>query len=197
MIERRQGGETGVVSVQCLEGDDAWRARDKGLWSQELAEAACAPIENKPDGAMEAHAKKPAVFLMEHKDGLRTAALMLNGYVGDWAYAGRVDGQVHGTEFFLQPDGPGASFGYLSRNIQQFFQTGKAPYPPERTLLTTGITDAMMISRYEGHRVVETPHLDIAYTSYDEMPIRPSASRPTGASIDRNAPDVLLPWASE
>ena len=197
MIERRQGGETGVVSVQCLEGDDVWRARDKGLWSQELAEAACTPIENKPEGDMEAHAKKPAVFLMEHKDGLRTAALMLNGYVEDWAYAARVDGQVHGTEFFLQPDGPGASFGYLSRNIQQFFQTGKAPYPPERTLLTTGITDAMMISRHEGHRVVETPYLDIAYTSYDEMPIRPRASRPTGASIDRNAPDVLLPWKSE
>jgi hypothetical protein len=28
MIERRAGGETGVVSVQCLEGDDVWRARD-------------------------------------------------------------------------------------------------------------------------------------------------------------------------
>ena len=81
---------------------------------------------------------------------------------------------MHGSEFFLQRDGPGASFGYLSRNIQRFFRTGVAPYPPERTLLATGIIDAVMNSRYEGHRVVETPYLDVAYESYDEMPIRPN-----------------------
>jgi hypothetical protein len=32
MIERRRGGETGVVRVQCLEGDEVWRARDRGEW---------------------------------------------------------------------------------------------------------------------------------------------------------------------
>ena len=46
---------------------------------------------------------------------------MLDGYVSDWAYAARVEGEVQACEFFLQPDGPGASFGYLSRNIQRFF----------------------------------------------------------------------------
>ena len=50
MVERRSGGEQGVVWVQCLEGDDVWRARDEGLWSGELAEAACAAIAKKPDG---------------------------------------------------------------------------------------------------------------------------------------------------
>jgi hypothetical protein len=194
MIERRAGGETGVVSVQCLEGDDVWKARDKGLWSQALAEAACAPIQNKPTGPMEEHADKPAVFLMEHRDGLKSAVLMLNGYLHDWAFAARVDNQIQGTEFFLQPDGPGASFGYLCRNIQNFFKTGTAPYPPERTLLSTGLIDAAMKSRYQNHQRLETPYLDIAYQSYDTMPIRPHATRPHGASVDRNAPDLLLPW---
>jgi hypothetical protein len=40
MVERRKGGESGVKSVQYLAGQAVWEARDAGLWSQELAEAA-------------------------------------------------------------------------------------------------------------------------------------------------------------
>jgi hypothetical protein len=189
MVERRWGGETGVVSVQCLEGDEVWRARDAGQWSGELAEAACACIEDRPAGRMEDHARNPAVFLMQHRDGMRTATLMLDGYVKQFAYAGRVAGQVQASEFYLQNDGPFAHFGYLCRNIQRFFRTGKAPYPPERTLLTTGVIDAAMNSRYEDHRRIDTPYLDTAYRSYGEMPIRPRGHRPIGACIDPGSPD--------
>ena len=84
----------------------------------------------------------------------------------------------------MQNEGPFAHFGYLCRNIQQFFKTGQAPYLPERTLLTTGIIDAAMNSRHEGHRRVETPYLDIAYQSYDQLPQRPLGARPTGACIE-------------
>ena len=194
MIERRPGGESGVRSVQCLEGDDVWEAAARGLWSRDLAEAACAATEAKPEGSMQEHAKTPRLFLMEHNDGLRTAALLLHGYVNDWAYAARVNGQVQATEFYLQPDGPGANFGYLCRNIQRFFQTGVAPYPPERTLLATGVIDAVMNSRHEDHRLIETPDLDIAYRPGDGEPIRPRGPRPRGACLDREAPDLLLPW---
>jgi hypothetical protein len=189
MVERRRGGETGVVAVQCLEGDDVWRARDQGLWSAELAEAACAPIEGKPAGRMEDHVKNPAVFLVEYHDGLRAATLMLDGYVKQFAYAGRVNGTVHGSEFHLQEGGPYAHFGYLCRNVQQFLQTGLAPYPPARTLLAGGVIDAVMNSRYEGHRRVNTPQLDISYRSYRQLPQRPRGPRPSGACIDPTAPD--------
>ena len=49
---------------------------------------------------MEEHVKDPAVFLIEYDDGLKAATLMLSGYVQEFAYAARVDGQVHGVEFF-------------------------------------------------------------------------------------------------
>ncbi len=79
----------------------------------------------------------------------------------------------------------------MCRNIQEFFKTGQAPYPPERTLLTTGLIDAAMNSRYEGHCKVDTPYLDITYESYDQMSIRPIGPRPQGACIDPQAPDIV------
>lgn len=140
---------------------------------------------------MEDHVKDPAVFLVEYADGLKTATLMLSGYVSDFSYAARVDGQVQGVEFYLQNEGPFSHFGYLCRNVQDFFRTKKAPYPPERTLLTTGIIDAAMNSRHEDHRKIETPDLNVAYSSYDKLPQRPIGTRPAGASIDPQAPDII------
>ena len=42
--ERRKGGETGVKAVQCLEGDEMWKALDRGAWSKELLEAAISRV---------------------------------------------------------------------------------------------------------------------------------------------------------
>ena len=182
MAERRVGGETGIVAVQCLEGDAVWKAGDEGLWSRELTEAALAHVEKVQPGAMEAHCEKPAAFLLEYADGLRAATLMLNGYLQGWGYAGRVGGQVSGMEVFL-PGDPHAHFSYLSLNIQEMFLTGRPQYPAERTLLISGALDALMDSRYRGHVRVETPHLNVCYRSYEKLPIRPANPRPSGASL--------------
>ena len=179
MVERRTGGETGIQAVQCLEGDAVWEK--DGRWSRELAEAALTHIEGKKDGTME-HCKTPAVFLLEYADGLQAAVLMLNGYLQGWGYAGRVNGQVQGMEVYLSGS-PYAHFSYLSLNIQQMFLTGVPSYPVERTLLVSGALDALMESRYQGHVRIETPHLNVHYRSYNEMPIRPRTPRPEGASL--------------
>ncbi len=190
MVERRVGGETGVVSVQCLEGDEVWRARDRGQWSQELALAALAPAEHK-NGDNPEDCAKPTLFLLRYADGLKASVLHLEGYVQEFSYAARRrDGTVEGCEFYLQNDGPFSHFGYLTRNIETFFKTGVPPYPCERTLLTTGVIDAAMISRFESNRVVETPFLNITYQSYEQMPLRPRGERPTGACLDPVAPDM-------
>ncbi len=190
MAERRAGGETGVVSVQCLEGDDVWRARDRGEWSQDLAVAMLAAAAKTKGGDPE-ECPEPTVFLVRYADGLKASVLHLNGYVSEFAYAARRrDGTVDACEFHTQEGGPFAHFGYLTRNIEQFFRTGVPPYPCERTLLITGVIDAVMNSRSEGCRVVDTPYLDIRYESYDEMPLRPRGPRPAGACLDPQAPDM-------
>ncbi|MCC6442417.1 MAG: hypothetical protein IT210_03055 [Armatimonadetes bacterium] len=184
MVERRPGGETGVVNVQFLEGEAVWEAGRQGRWSKGLAEAACAAIEEKPDGPMERHCLNPAAFLIEYRDGLRAAVLMLNGYVSDFAYAGKSRGQVEACEFYLQRGFPFGHFSYLSLNVEEMFVTGQPTYPVERTLLTTGLIDAVMRSRYQGQERLETPHLGIAYRSYGTIPWRPTGPRPSGATVE-------------
>ncbi len=183
MVERRVGGETGVAAVTCLEGAEVWKAAKDGLWSMELAEAACAAIENKPEGPMEDHCENPTLFIVEYMDGFRGTVLMLNGYVTDLAYAAKVDGELLAAEFYC-PQAPHAHFSYLSLNIEEMFLSGTPTYPVERTLLTTGVLEAALDSRYQSHIRLETPHLRFSYKSYDRIPWRPTRPRPVGASLE-------------
>lgn len=187
MVERRRGGETGIVAVQCLEGESVWRAADEGRWSRELAEAAERHIEPKEPGRMEDNCPNPALFLLEYADGLPAAALMLNGHIRGLAYAGRVNGQVRGMEVYL-PEDPHPHFSYLGLNIQTMFLTGQPPYPVQRTLLTSGALDALLESRHRDHKRVRTPHLNVSYRSYEKPLIRPRGPRPVGPST--------IPWRS-
>jgi hypothetical protein len=56
--------------------------------------------------------------------------------------------------------------------------TGQPAYPVERTLLTTGILDAVMISKAERNRRVPTPYLDIQYQPADWPFARDPVPRP-------------------
>ncbi|MDE0638633.1 MAG: hypothetical protein OXI43_22565 [Candidatus Poribacteria bacterium] len=184
MTERRKGGESGVVAVQCLEGEAVWEAAESDQWYLELAAAACAQIKNRPDKTIQEGCPNPTMFLIEHSDDFRSAVLMLNGYVTDFAYAGKDGDNVYATEFYLQNGPPHAHFSYLSLNIEEMFVTGVPQYPVERTLLTTGILDTIMHSRAQGHVRLETPHLaELAYRSYEQKLIRPTAPRPEGATL--------------
>jgi hypothetical protein len=177
MVERRKGGETGVQAVQCLQGEEMWRALDQGRWSKRLLEAALALVPAHAEGdyrAPTAKAPDGGLFLIEYRDGFRAAVAMMNGYVregdgGSFCFAGQLQGQDQpaATHFYLQQPAPFGHFAYLVRAIDATIQTGHAVYPVERTLLTTGILDAAMTSRAEKHRRIETPYLDVRYQPID------------------------------
>jgi hypothetical protein len=175
MAERRRGGETGVRAVTCLQGEAMWQAMDRGVFSRELLEAAMAQVPTHAAGAYRKVTLKDAnagVFLVEYRDGFKAAVAMLNGWVqerngdgGGFTFAGRIRGEDRpaACQFYLQQPDPFAHFEYLLKAIDAMMQTGHVVYPVERTLLTTGILDAVMTSKAEKHRRVETPHLDIRY----------------------------------
>ena len=182
MVERRRGGETGIVAVQCLEGQAVWQARDRGRWTGELAQAVCELIEDREGGPIEEQCREPAAFLIEYADGLRATTLMLGDYTRSWGYACRTDGGTQAMRV-LTADNPHPHFSYLGLNIQEMFLTGVPQYPVERTYLVSGALEALLDSRYQGHVRVPTPHLDIRYRSYDRAPIRPILPFPCGASL--------------
>jgi len=177
MLERRRGGETGVRAVTCLTGNDVWKAGDSGLWSWELLEAALGRSETLNVGDIRRNVgtvavgnmpKTPAsAFLVEYRDGTRGTVLLLNGHIHDFCFAARVKGESRPAScLFYLPPPPGAKFfDGLVANIEKLFETGKSPYPVERTLLTTGVLEAAMESHYRRATRIETPELDLTYTA--------------------------------
>ncbi len=48
-------------------------------------------------------------------------------------------------------------------------ESGKAPYPVERTLLTSGSLEGCLASQSEGHARVATPHLTVSYKAPEKF----------------------------
>lgn len=161
MTERRKGGETGVRSVQCLEGDACWKFVEENGWVKRLFEEALSRSATRKQGDVKTLAKKPAVFVVDYNDGLKGAAFLLTGIVEDFTVAVDVEGQARpvSTLMKLQERRPHHHFGCLVKNIEIMFETGKAPYPVERTMLTSGILDFALESRIQGYKKLDTPEL--------------------------------------
>ena len=180
MAERRRGGETGVQAVQALRGDAMWQAMEKGSWAAggwdaTLFDACLArshTLAQPPNGShryptpaqMRAFAKDPVAYRIEYANGLKATMFLLSGLVGDFTFAARLKDKAEplSTLFHLPPNPNVVYSAALMSQAERMFVTGKAPYPIERTLLTTGILAASIQSLASGKRI-ETPHLAVHY----------------------------------
>ena len=177
MVERRKGGETGVKSITCLTGKNVWKAGDAGHWSWDLLEAALGRSESVCPGDIRRNVgsysvqnmpQTPATaFLVEYRDGFRGTVLLLNGHLQDFVFAARVKGEAKPAScMFHLPPPPGAKFFDAQvMNIEKLLETGRSPYPIERTLLTSGMLDAAMTSHLQRCEMVTTNELDIRYSA--------------------------------
>ena len=178
MLERRKGGETGVRAVQMIEGEAVWKALDARQISRDLLVSALSRSDTPQGqtivdgrtqdlvtkGELPRLVKNPAAYFLEYRDGLKATLLMLNGAVKDFTFAARVKGTgVQSTQFFLSPEPNVTYSACLVSKIEELFETGKAPYPVERTLLVSGVLESCLTSRFEGQKRLETPQLDVRY----------------------------------
>lgn len=181
MVERRAGGESGIKWLQAYRGDAFWAAHHAERWSRKLFEAALCRSHtltptragfNNPFPTLDALkeiVKDPIAYQYEHTDGVISTMILMNGLVQDFNFAASIGraAEILSTQMYL-PMPPARTtlanfFSPLVNNIEQMFLTGKATYPIERTLLTTGLVAAGVESLFADGARQETPHLDIAY----------------------------------
>lgn len=164
MLERRVGGETGVKRVECLQGNEVWKAFDSGRLSARLLQAALERSPSNNVGPVRENVSRPVAILIEYRDGTRGAVVNLVEQVSDFSFAALRKGsdQPIASNFYL-PIPPGARFfDPLVWNIERFFHAGKAPYPVERTWLTSTVLDLALHALRDGMPSSD-PALDIRY----------------------------------
>ena len=113
--------------------------------------------------------ESPVAYTYEHKDGLRSTMILMSGLIEDFNFAAHIEGQNEplSTQMYL-PMPPARTtlanfFSPQANNVEQMFLTGKASYPVERTVLTTGLTAAGVDSLHQDEARIESPHLAISY----------------------------------
>ena len=168
LVERRAGGETGLLAVQCLTGDAVWEAGKAGKYDRALLDAALArQIERPlPTGAkVEMLTKEPVLFTLEYKDGLRAHVFTLQGPVFEWCAAWRdADGRTDSTDCWCQEARPYSHFTHQMKAIEQMMHSGQPAYPVERTLLVSGALHGLLDSKLQGDKRLEL-NLPIVYQS--------------------------------
>jgi hypothetical protein len=141
LVERRRGGESGVISVRALVGPEVARAAKEGLWSEKLLGAALSRSDTPQGDALQdgrtqdlvglglwqGLARDPAAYLVEHRDGLRSAVLILNGVVADINFAVQLEGETVSAQLYRPPPPNSHHWSCLALRVSEFFDGGPAP----------------------------------------------------------------------
>jgi hypothetical protein len=165
LVERRANAERGVKWVRCLEGKAVWELVDSGWVDADMLQAALDIVPRSVPTVRD----DPGVvlFQFEYVDGLRGSLFMVPSASRNGVAIKRKGHPIMATSFEERPEPKHPHFAYLLKGIEQMIHSGRPPYPVERTLLTGGILDRALKSKFEGGTVQQTPELQIAYTPVD------------------------------
>ena len=183
MSERRRGGEVGIRRVLALRGAAMWDHATQRESTRRLLVAALSRSHNLPvkdgyptDAVTFEWARRSFPegwgYFIDHRDGFRTSLFML-APIRDMNYAGlnSQTGEITSCQMYLPMPGHGSTtadfFNPLAHYIERMMIENRAPYPIERTLLTSGMTLAGVESLHRG-AAVDTPEMAVRYTGPKE-----------------------------
>lgn len=180
MSERRRGGEVGIESVHAVRGEKMWEmlaGSDREATRRLMVSALCCshnlPVEGGfPTDAVTFEWAREALpntlaYFIQHRDGFRTT-MFLTG-IKDFNYAGlRSDtDEIVACQMYLPMPGHGSTtadfFNPLARHIETLVLEDRAPYPVERTLLTSGMVIGGVDSLHAGEVPVQKPEMKVRY----------------------------------
>jgi hypothetical protein len=173
-LRRRRGGEAGVKAVRYIAGDAFWAAGKEGAWSWALLAAALSRSDT-PQGDAVADgrtqdlvglgyvpklARKPRGWLIEHRDGVRSTVLVLDGVIADYCLALKTsDGSMISAQLYQPPKPAQHQFSRLARVVDDFFHGAAAPWPIEQSVLSAGLLARIKVSSTQAGQRWETPEL--------------------------------------
>lgn len=175
-----RGGRAGVARRRGVAGDgEGFVGRGRLGWgalcgvsrAQSHARATAHRESPLPHARADARFRQdPVAYRVEYADGLKATMFLLSGLVGDFTFAARLKGQAEplSTLFHLPPNPNVVYSAALMAQAERMFVTGRAPYPIERTLLTSGILAAAVRSLGEGGKRLATPQLAVRYQAPEE-----------------------------
>lgn len=190
LLEFRKGGETGVRQVNFLDHDGLLTFLADEKEHARLAAAALDAESPRADEEIQDRLQRIQLaesgpkgagyplhgITIEHTDGHRLLIIGVGAKGTRWCFAWNEQapgGETmrKATRFHTGPWDNRNLFKALSFAIQTHFREGAPPYPVERTLMVSGILDAMMHSRGAGQPVA-TPELEFSYESKDFARVR-------------------------
>lgn len=184
MSERRSGGEQGVRQIQALRGARLWNrlGKDDCQRTRKLIVSALTRSHNLPVQTgyptdqvsiewLQRTMPDTTGYRIVHNDDLTTTILLTK--IRDFNYAGMLrDGSIVSCQMYLPMPNHGSTtadfFNPLVRHIETTMIDRKAPYPVERTLLTSGMVIGGVDSLFAGQKELATPHLDVRYRAPTE-----------------------------
>lgn len=189
MSERRQGGEVGIESVHALRGEKLWEmvsTPDREVTRRLMVAALCRshnlpvqggfPTDRVTFGWARQALPDTLGYFIQHRDGFRTTLFMTA--IQDFNYAGlrRDTGEIVSCQMYLPMPGQSATtadfFNPLVRHIETLVLENRAPYPVERTLLTSGMVIGGVESLHRGQVRVPTPEMEVRYQGPRESHFR-------------------------
>lgn len=180
LSERRRGGETGIRNCLALKGDALWsylsspdREPTRRLMVAALSRSHNLPVDGGymtgPVDFAWLRKTMPSTigYFYDHNDGHRTSSFLAP--IQDFNVAVlRGDGRIESTQMYLPMPTHGSTtadfFNPLCRHIEETVLGRPLPYPPERTLLTSGMTLAAVESLHQGGKLIQTPQMNVRYT---------------------------------
>jgi hypothetical protein len=189
MSERRRGGEVGIESVHAVRGEKMWEmlaSSDREITRRLMVSALCCShnlpvVDGYPADRVTFEWARDALpdtvaYFIQHRDGFRTTTFLTN--IRDFNYAGlRSDtNEIVACQMYLPMPGSSATtadfFNPLARHIETLVLENRAPYPVERTLLTSGMVIGGVDSLHQGQTVVQTPEMAVRYQGPKESQFR-------------------------
>lgn len=150
LLEDLPREEWELSSVVAWSGGEVWEAFDDGRISPELLDAAAGSISHQARDAVASLRKERSAsahaFQFSGPKGIRITYFMQDSVIRKWAFGWR-NTSSEPCATHVQVGGRAkhfTNFALLNREIQKFFLTRVAPWPPERLYRTTLATAACM-----------------------------------------------------